>query len=120
MTDKTLTGKVISINAADAADAAAKMNLRVIIELLDVSLADAPSKTLAKQTVVIGPNAPRLFPIPFKLAYSSNKIQKRNRYCVSVRIEDMQSKLYWITTTQHSVLTNGAPADQVTVRVERV
>ncbi len=89
----------------------------VTVRLLDVSLADAPSVTLAEQTIS---TQGRSVPIPFELAYDAGEIQPRHRYGVRAEIRSGSGDLMWTTDTMTPVLTNGAPSSAVEVRVVQV
>ncbi|MBC6983082.1 YbaY family lipoprotein [Caulobacter sp. 17J80-11] len=78
------------------------------VRLEDVSLADAPAKTLAEQTRVIGPTAP---PYSFRLKYEPGWIEPNHTYAVRAEIHDPEGALRFTTTTRHAVLTQGAPSD---------
>lgn len=92
-------------------------NAVVTVRLLDVSLADAPSVTLAEQT--IRPEG-RQVPIPFALDYDAARVEARRRYVVRAEIRDADGALLWTTDTATPVLTQGAPMDGVEVRVVQV
>lgn len=85
----------------------------MIVQLADVSLADAPSTVIAEQRI-----APVKAPTPFTLAYDPAKIDPRHTYAVSARVE-RGGKLLFTTDTQHRVLTQGAgqSADITMVKV---
>ena len=86
----------------------------VTVRLLDVSLADAPSETLAEQT--IRPDGQQV-PLPFALSYDPARVEARRRYVVRAEIHDADGALRWTTDTAFPVLTQGAPTDGVEVRV---
>ncbi|KAG0001348.1 hypothetical protein BGZ79_004775 [Entomortierella chlamydospora] len=68
-------------------------NSKVLIQLLDVSLMDAPSVTLSEQILVHGSWGS--YALPYR--YDFERIEERNTYSVSVRIEDIDSdELTWI------------------------
>ena len=85
----------------------------VVVRLLDVSRADAPSTPLAESRV----EAPGQVPIPFSLGYDPSQIQPRRRYVVRAEILDARGALLWTTDTAYPVLTNGAPSSGIEVRV---
>lgn len=89
----------------------------VTVRLLDVSLADAPSRTLSEQTI---PAAGRSVPIPFALEVDAEQIEARRRYVVRAEIRDGAERLIWTTDTAYPVLTNGAPSSDIEVRVVQV
>jgi putative lipoprotein len=73
------------------------------VELADVSLADAPSTTLAQQRI-----SPVRVPVSFRLDVDRAKIDPRHTYAVSASVRDASGKLLFVTDTRHSVLTHGA------------
>lgn len=86
------------------------------IELQDISIADAPAKILASQTIT---TAGENVPIPFELTYDPTKIDPRFRYSVRATIL-IDGKLRWTSTQVNSVLTNDAPLSNIEVIVEPV
>ncbi len=108
----TLTGTVTYLpRIALPPDAA------VVVRLLDVSRADAPAQTLAEETLATDGDQ---VPFPFTLRYDPAQVQPRHRYAVRAEIRDSMGDLLWTTDTTHPVLTNGAPSDNVEVRVVQV
>lgn len=85
----------------------------VQVQLVDVSLADAPSVTIAE--TVITPD--HQVPIPYELRYDDAAIAANHTYAVAARIE-LDGQLLFISTTRHAVLTGGA--DDTDIMVERV
>lgn len=77
----------------------------VTVTLLNVSVADAPSRTLAEQTI---PAAGRQVPIPFALEVEPGVLEERRRYTVRAQIHDGAGRLLWTTDTAHPVSTDGA------------
>lgn len=89
---------------------------QVEVQLLDVSRADAPSVTLAKQILPTEGHQP---PYAFRLSYSPEQIIPNHTYAVSARIT-CGGELWFINDTRISVLTQGAPRESVEVPVVRV
>ncbi len=88
---------------------------KVTIQLLDVSLMDAPSKVIAEQVV----EDVRSPPVAFKLAFDPKKIEPHARYTVSARVET-DGQLRFITDTHNAVITNGVKnLEIVAVGVQR-
>jgi putative lipoprotein len=85
------------------------------VSLQDVSLADAPAVTLARQG---GPVAGQV-PLPFHLTYDPAQVKPGHRYAVSARIE-LDGKLLFISTEHHAVQLNGQDAQPVRIRVDQV
>ncbi|MEQ7917809.1 YbaY family lipoprotein [Xanthomonas sp. WHRI 1810A] len=68
------------------------------VTLQDVSVADAPAQTLARQS---GPIQGQV-PLPFHLTYDQKQIQDGHTYAVNARIE-LDGKLLMISTERYSV-----------------
>ncbi|KAK3817316.1 MAG: hypothetical protein J3Q66DRAFT_369169 [Benniella sp.] len=97
---------------------------RITVQLLDVSLMDAPSTTLAEQVVFIGPE-PVSFPIPFSLTYDANRVTPSMWYSIAARVTEKteaveEDKLTWISTTRYSVLTHDSPSDNIDVEIDPI
>ena len=84
----------------------------VEVKLLDVSLADAPSRTLA-ETRISG----RRIPARWTLRFDSHQIEPRHSYALQARILD-GDRLLFITTERHSVFAGGP--DNTDIWVQRV
>jgi putative lipoprotein len=86
----------------------------LIVQLADVSLADAPSTVVAEQRI-----APVRVPAPFTLSYDPARIDPRHSYAVSARVERAGTLLF-TTDTRHPVLTQGAgnTAEIVMIKVQ--
>lgn len=85
---------------------------RLTVELADISLADAPSRTLARATI-----RPRGVPIPYRLSVDRSRIRPRHTYALQARIT-VGEKLWFTTTTRHTVFGDGP--DQTELLLERV
>ena len=87
----------------------------IVVQLLDVSLMDAPSKVLAEQRIKANG---KQVPFTYELKVDAARIDPRMRYAVSARIT-RGDQLLFINDTQYSVLTQGGAtsADLVLVRV---
>ncbi len=89
---------------------------RLIVTVSDVSLADAPSVTIAQtETKTEG----RQVPLPFSLSYDRGKIDPRRNYAVAARILDGRGQLAWITDTRHSLPPAGQSVELHLVQVRR-
>jgi putative lipoprotein len=73
----------------------------LIVQLVDVSLADAPSTVVAEQRI-----APVRVPAAFTLSYDPARIDQRHSYAVSAKVERAGTLLF-VTDTRHPVLTQG-------------
>ncbi len=85
----------------------------VSVKLVDVSLADAPSRTLAETTVPAGAGSP----IAYRLEYDSGEIKDRARYALQARIT-IGDRLLFINDTHHPFETGNS--DGMEIRVVRV
>ena len=85
------------------------------VTLQDVSLADAPAVTLAKQQGPVNGQVP----LPFHLDYDPAQVKPGHRYSVSARIEH-EGKLLFINTEHHGVQLNGQDPQPLRIRVDAV
>lgn len=81
-------------------------NAVIEVQLSDVSLADAPAKVIAEQTINLGQ---RQVPVPFALTFDPTKIDSKHTYSMSAKIT-VDGKLSFITDKSYPVLTNGNPS----------
>ena len=88
----------------------------VIVDLRDVSYADGPAPLIARQTI----SGPGQVPIKFKIEYSRQDIDSRNRYSISARIVESNGRLAFTNDTAYEVITHGNPdkVDMLLVLVE--
>jgi putative lipoprotein len=107
----TLTGAVFYLQRIALPEGA-----EVSVTLQDVTRADAPAVEIASTTVKA---EGRQVPIPFTLAYEPAKIDPSKRYSLAARISN-EGELLWISDAHTQVLTQGAPADSIRVKVARV
>ena len=77
----------------------------LVVELRDVSLADAAAPLIARQTIA----NPGQVPINFKVEYSREDINSRNTYAIQARIVEADGRLAFINNTAHHVITRGSP-----------
>ena len=76
------------------------------VRIDDVSLADAPSRTIARQA--FGSDGQQV-PIAFLLRFDRKQIDPKHSYAVSARITGDDGKLMFITDTRNSVTFDGGP-----------
>ena len=82
---------------------------QVEVTLSDVSLMDAPSKTIAQQSFTADG---RQVPFAFSLTVDQRQLDPRHSYAVAARITDASGKLMFITDTRNSVtFTSGSTVD---------
>jgi putative lipoprotein len=85
------------------------------IQLLDVSLADAPDKMLAEEKITLGK---RQVPLPFTLKFDPAKLNQSHAYSVSAKIL-VDGEVRFTSDTAYLVLTKGNP-QHVDVIVKQV
>ena len=88
----------------------------LVVELRDVSLQDAPSILIARQTI----SSPGQVPIDYEVRFNRDDINPRNTYGISARIIESDDRLVFINDTAHDVITRGNPdrVNMVLVLVE--
>ena len=89
---------------------------RVIVQLQDVSLADAAATVLAEQTINTAGKGP---PYAFQLAYDAAKIDTRFSYAVRAEIKDGDTLLF-TTTERYAAITQGNPSSGIQIVVQQV
>ncbi|MBK6412538.1 YbaY family lipoprotein [Sphingopyxis sp.] len=77
---------------------------QIEIQLSDVSLMDAPSRTIAQQSFTADG---RQVPFAFSLTVDQRPLDPRHSYAVSARISDASGRLMFITDTRNSVVFDG-------------
>jgi uncharacterized lipoprotein YbaY/membrane-bound inhibitor of C-type lysozyme len=85
------------------------------VQLLDVSLADAPSKVISEEKITLGE---RQVPVPFELKFDSSTIDPKHAYSVSAKIL-VDGELRFVSDQSHPVLTRGNP-NKVEIVVKQV
>ena len=85
------------------------------VSLQDVSLADAPAVTLAKQS---GPIKGQV-PLPFHLTYDPAQVKPGHTYAISARIEH-DGRLLFITTERNTVDLDAKYLQPLRLRVDQV
>ena len=88
----------------------------VEVTLEEVSRADAPATIIAAQTIEA---QGAQVPLAFALTYDSAQITPRDIWVVRATIKE-GGQLAWISTQRYPVITQGAPADDVEIIVQRV
>jgi putative lipoprotein len=73
-------------------------NAVVTVQLSDVSLADAPSKTIAEQII----EKPGQVPVKFRLGFDPSVIKPKMTYALQARIT-VDDKLWFINDTRHEI-----------------
>lgn len=85
----------------------------VEVKLLDVSLADAPARTIAETRVPVGSRSV----VRYSLRFDRSRILSRRSYALQARITD-GDRLLFINATRHTVFAGGA--NNTDIRVEHV
>ncbi|KAF9121091.1 hypothetical protein BGW39_010852 [Mortierella sp. 14UC] len=118
----TLTGQIkASVSVPASSSRGIRPNANIMIQLLNTSLADAPSVTIAEQRITLESDEIVPFPIPFGILYDPEDIDDRSVYSVSVRVEGLNSdKLPWISIWANHVLTRSAPSENVEIEVDLI
>ena len=88
----------------------------LIVQLQDVSYADASAILIAGQTI----SNPGQVPTSFKVEYNRDDIDPRNTYAISARIVEADGRLAFTNDTAYDVITGGNPdrVDMLLVLVE--
>ncbi len=89
---------------------------KLVVELRDVSYADAAAPLIARQTI----SGPGQVPIEFRVGYNRDDVDSRNVYSVSARIIESDGRLAFTNDTAYEVITRGNPnkVDMVLVLVQ--
>ena len=85
----------------------------VEVRLIDASVADAPSRTIAKTSVKAGGQVP----IRYRLRFDGAQIRPGRSYALRAQIT-VDGRLWFTSTTRHPVLAGGA--DNTDILVQRV
>lgn len=78
---------------------------KLVVDLRDVTYADAPAPLIARQTI----SDPGQVPISFKLEYNREDIDSRNTYGISADIIESDGRLAFTNDTRYEVITEGNP-----------
>ena len=89
---------------------------KLVVELRDVSYADAAAPLIARQTI----SGPGQVPIEFRVGYNRDDIDSRNVYSISARVIESDGRLAFTNDTAYEVITRGNPSkvDMVLVLVQ--
>ena len=77
----------------------------LVVELRDVTYADAPAPLIASQTI----QNPGQVPIKFRLEYGKADIDPKNTYSISATIFESDGRMAFTNDTAHEVITRGNP-----------
>lgn len=81
----------------------------ITVSLQDISLADAPAVKIAETTFTTEGNQ---VPLNFNISYDKSKITENHTYSVSAKVYS-NDELIRATTDNYSVITNGAPTEDL-------
>ena len=81
-------------------------NARIEVRLDDVSLADAPARTLARQEFTA---EGKQVPFAFSLHIDRSQVDPMRSYAVAARISDAAGGLMFVTDTRNSVALDDRP-----------
>lgn len=88
----------------------------ILLQLVDVSVADMPATAIAEQKISTGG---KRVPIPFELKFDPAKIDAKHRYAVSARIS-VDGRLRFASEQAYPVLTQGGPSTGVEIVLKAV
>ena len=109
--EATVSGTVNYAQPAEAAPGTV-----VIVQIQDVSIADAPATVVGEQRI----SDPEPVPIAFEVAYDPAAIDDSHSYTVHARVEDGSGKLLYTTMQNYAVITQGHPTQNINVILEIV
>ena len=109
ITVEVLSGRSPNASVSGAVTYRERLDLspgaKLVVELRDVSYADAASTLIARQTI----SDPGQIPIKFKVEYNRDDIDSRNTYAVSAKIIESDGRLAFTNDTAYDVITRGNP-----------
>jgi putative lipoprotein len=94
-------------------------SVRAVIQLLDVSIADAPAVQISEEVIENVNEAP----IPFIIYYNPGLIKPSHRYAIAVDIYEMQEPGLFrrvLRNTQHYPVITGDGGEYLQIMVERL
>ena len=83
----------------------------VLVQLVDISLADAPAQVIAEDSITGATGSP----IPYRLRFDQSSIKPRRTYALQARISD-DDRLLFINTARHAVFTGGRNNTRILVQ----
>jgi putative lipoprotein len=84
----------------------------VVVQLVDISLADAPAQVIAEDRISGATGSP----IRYRLRFDITKIEPRRTYALQARISD-GDRLMFVNTARHEVFAGGR--NNTRIRVQR-
>jgi uncharacterized lipoprotein YbaY len=83
----------------------------VLVQLVDISLADAPAQVIAEDSITRATGSP----IPYRLRFDQSSIKPRRTYALQARISD-DDRLLFINTARHAVFAGGRNNTRILVQ----
>lgn len=83
----------------------------VLVQLVDISLADAPAQVIAEDRITGATGGS----IPYRLRFDQSSIKPRRTYALQARISD-GDRLLFINTTRHTVFAGGRNNTRILVQ----
>ena len=108
-TEAMVSGSIVTQESATLPDGAT-----IQVQIQDVSQADAAAKVIGEKSI---DGSGESFPIPYEVTYDPASIDDRFSYSMSVRIEDADGNLIYISDTNTPVITRGNPTEDVDINV---
>ena len=108
-TEATVSGSIVTQESATLPDGA-----DIQVQIQDVSQADVAAKVIGEKSF---DGSGESFPIPYEVTYDPASIDDRFSYSMSVRIEDEDGNLIYISDTNTPVITRGNPTEDVDINV---
>ena len=84
----------------------------------DVSIADKAAEVLSEEIIGLGDDVQ--LPLSVTLEVPKKKLNPRHIYSLHARLEDANGQLMWISTTRHTIDTEGMSHDMGDIMLERV
>lgn len=107
--DKTISGKVVYRERI-----ALPPEAHLVVQLTDVSLADAPSKTIGETRI----EAPQGSPIPFAINFDTDEIEPQHTYALQARI--VAGDTLWFVTDERYTVDPKNPQEPIELKVVMV
>lgn len=83
----------------------------VLVQLVDISLADAPAQVIAEDRMTGATGSP----IPYRLKFDQSRIKLGRSYALQARISD-GDRLLFINTTRHAIFAGGRNNTRILVQ----
>jgi uncharacterized lipoprotein YbaY len=107
----TVSGTVSYQQPAEAAPGTV-----VIVQIQDISKADAPATVVGEQRI----SDPGPVPIPFEVGYDPDSIDQSHSYIVQARVEDGSGKVLYNAMQNYAVITQGHPTQNISMTLEPI